>query len=152
MKNRFHHALRVSNKIETKIANLFASNGYEVISMSNDNSYDFVIKKGFEVKTYEVKTDFFIRKDFDTGNMFIEYECRNKPSGISTTSADWYVYYYFNLDELWFIKTSDLKDLIEEYTFLTTFQSGDDNSNTRGYLIPRNEPHIKELFTIRKLC
>jgi len=35
----------------------------------------------------EVKTDF---KTHETGNIFIEYEDRNKPSGLSITKADWW--------------------------------------------------------------
>ena len=42
-------------------------------------------------KTIEVKSD---RRTKETGNLFIEYYSRKKPSGIETTSADWWFYYY----------------------------------------------------------
>ena len=47
--------------------------------------------------TYEVKTDFKCAPLFDTGNLFIEYECRNKPSGISISQSDWFVTYFIYL-------------------------------------------------------
>ena len=40
-------------------------------------------------KTIEVKNDLLTAK---TGNVFIEYECRGKPSGISTTQSDFYCF------------------------------------------------------------
>ena len=47
-------------------------------------------------KKVEVKTD---RMTHKTGNVFIEYESRGKPSGIATTDADYWVY---KIDEVGF--------------------------------------------------
>ena len=41
--------------------------------------------------------------------------------------------------ELWLISTDDLKKLIADNDFPTTKDSGDEGSNTEGYLIPRWE-------------
>jgi len=41
-------------------------------------------------ETYEVKADRLVHK---YGNFFIEYECSGKPSGISTTQADYWILY-----------------------------------------------------------
>jgi hypothetical protein len=43
-----------------------------------------------ENKKIEVKTDARLSKK--TGNAYIEYECRGKKSGISTTEADYWVF------------------------------------------------------------
>jgi hypothetical protein len=152
MTGGFKHALKEAKKIEKKIGDYFTSKGYEVLSISSDNTCDLIIKKGDKKKLYEVKTDYIIREDFDTGNMFIECECRNKPSGIATSKSNWYIYYFINLNEMWFIKTSDLKFLIIQNDFELKKQVGDEGSNTQGYLIPRFRKDIKKLFTIKKLC
>lgn len=60
--------------------------------------------------TYEVKSD---RYAFKTNCCFVEYECSNKPSGISTTKADYYVYFVVKPNEEydWYkIPTQVLKD------------------------------------------
>ena len=64
------------------------------------------------------------------------------------TKADWWVNTFHYLNELWFIKVSNLKKLIKENDFKQTEQSGDDGSNTRGYLIPREQ--FKENFIVKK--
>lgn len=152
MKNRFLHALRKSKEVERQIADHFTSKGYEVLYISTDNTCDLIVKKDNITKLYEVKTDFIINEHFDTGNMFIEFESRNKLSGIATSQSDWYIYYFINLNEMWFIRTAYLKYLIITNDFKVKEQAGDEGSNTKGYLVPRFRKDIKELFTIRKLC
>jgi hypothetical protein len=99
--------------------------------------------------TYEVKTDVLCRPHSDTTNMFIEIESRNGPSGINVTKADWFVMYYKYFDELWYIKTTDLKVLIRNNNFKITEQAGDEGSNTSGVLIPRYQ--FKSHFKVRRI-
>ena len=40
-------------------------------------------------KKIEVKTDY---QATQTGNIFVEYESRGKPSGMATSEAEWYCY------------------------------------------------------------
>jgi hypothetical protein len=89
------------------------------------------------IKTLEIKTDVLVKPTYDTGNMFIEYQCRGKPSGISVTTADLFITYFKNLNELWVIPTSDLKELVSTYRFRQVTNAGDKGSGTCGYLIPR---------------
>ena len=57
--------------------------------------YDLIIiKDGKEIKI-EVKSD---RQASQTGNLAIEYECNRKPSGISSTEADFYIYFIVIVD------------------------------------------------------
>lgn len=88
-------------------------------------------------KTLEIKTDVLISPTYDTGNMFIEYECRGKPSGISVTTADLFITYFKNLNEVWVIPTNELKELVSTYRFREVKNAGDKGSRTCGYLIPR---------------
>jgi len=146
----FWSDLRKGNETEIKISFLYENNGYTRVEKRDDGKYDLLLQKDDIMKSFEVKTDFYVKSDKDE-NIFVEYEYKNRPSGISTTEADWWVNYFYNLKEVWYITTEDLRNLIEEYTFLTTYQSGDDGSNTRGYLIPRNEIEIKKYFKVKKI-
>ena len=140
----FNKDLIIGNKGEEVVLNDLISLGAIVLINRTDNSdYDFMVSQNGNNITYECKTDFFP----DTGNIFIETKCRGKDSGIYVTKADWWVNIFYYLDEIWFIKVSDLKKLIKENDFKKTEQSGDDGSNTRGYLIPRNE--FKQHFIIK---
>jgi len=110
----------------------------KLIKINNNNKFDFIIEHESGLsRSYEVKTDTYISESKDSGNMFVEFECRNKPSGISTSLADWFVYYIPYLSEIYYIKTDDLKELISNNNFKVTNNSGDLNSNTKGYLINR---------------
>ena len=65
--------------------------------------YDIEITKDNVVTTYEVKAD---RQAHTTGNIAIEFEYNNKPSGISVTRADYYAYYVvkpYNLFDLYLL-------------------------------------------------
>lgn len=114
----------------------------------NDNRYDLIMEKNGLESTYEIKTDVYCKPSYDTGNMFIEFECRGKDSGINVTQAKWFVTYYKNLNEIWYIRTDKLKEIINSNYFRTTQFSGDAGSNTKGYLIPRES--FREHFIIRK--
>lgn len=67
--------------------------------------------KLLEHKKIEVKNE--EKMSFLTGNIYIEYECRGKKSGISTSEAD---YYAFKLahERALIISTSELKEKIKE--------------------------------------
>jgi len=115
------------------------SMGGKLISDNKNNKYDLLISKGEEQITYEIKTDVYCKPDRDTGNMFIEFECRGKDSGIMVSEAKWFVMYYKYFNELWYIKSSDLKELVQTETLRMTSNSGDVGSNTRGFLLPRHQ-------------
>lgn len=111
---------------------------------------------------YEIKTDVFIKPErfiyseffkkemkhpaIETGNMFVEYHSRGVDSGIVTTTADVWMYFYYYLNELWIIEVDKLRKLIKDNEFPRHEDSGDPNSHTMGYLIPRFE--YKEHFKI----
>ena len=74
--------------------------------------YEEKIRDLFEGEgSIEVKTERDIWAD--TGNMAIEIRYKGKPSGISHTEADWFIYWYRDLsfNNLWMIKVDDLKSL-----------------------------------------
>lgn len=103
-------------------------------SDNKTNSHDLIVKFKNREYSYECKTDFFD----DTGNMFIETHCRGKESGILVTKADWFVTYFKKNNEIWYIKTAKLKEILNGHEHKKTTQSGDANSETQGYLLNKN--------------
>jgi len=133
---------------EKDIASFFKSRGYTINKTKNDSKYDFKMTKNGKTKTVEVKSDYkCITPSIpslptkDTGNIFIEYQSWGKAGGIEATEADVFAYMFGALKprELWLISVYDLKELIKNNNFITTKDSGDEGSDTEGYLIPRWE-------------
>ena len=86
-------------------------------------------------KTIEVKTDLQASK---TRRVFVEYESRGKPSGISKTKAD---YYCFVVSEFSYIiiKTTALKNKCRKYLKTSLDKKGGDNNTSKGILLPLAE-------------
>lgn len=145
----FKKDLLLGNEGEDVLREFLNSKDCKPISKNDDRRYDLkMLKKGVET-TYEIKTDFKCAPLFDTGNIFIEFECRGKESGIMVTEADWFVTYFKYLNEIWFIKSKKLIQLINDNNFPTFSDAGDLNSNTKGYLINRKK--FKKHFNVYKL-
>ena len=85
-------------------------------------------------KLLEVKNDRMIHK---TGNLFIEYESRDKPSGLATTTADYWIYRMSELDSSLILPTKALKEVCRVYFKQNIFiKNGVDNNTSKGFLIP----------------
>jgi hypothetical protein len=84
-------------------------------------------------KKIEVKYD---RKTKETGNVYIEFESRDKPSGIKTTQADFWTY-YIDDDFTITISTKKLKDKMKNLfeTNRAKIVSGGDDNTSKGLLI-----------------
>jgi hypothetical protein len=145
----FKDDLVLGNQGELIIKEFLEQKGCIFIDTNNDNKYDLKMLKNNVETTYEIKTDVLCNPTRDTGNMFIEFQCRNKPSGIETSKAEWFVTYFKFLNEIWFIKTQKLKNLISENNFYVIKNGGDIGSNTHGYLINREK--FKEHFNVYKI-
>ena len=95
----------------------------------NHKEFDIMIPEVEE--TIEVKLDELADK---TGNVFIEFQSRNEPSGIETTTADWwFIYIKKDLSKCIRIKTDELRQLIKDKTFRIV--PGGDENTSMGYLI-----------------
>ena len=145
----FNEDIIIGEAGEQIIVNDLTKMGAKFIQFNKDNKYDLSMNVNGEIITYEIKTDVFIRPENDTMNMFIEKECRGKSSGIEVTQAKWFVTYFKHIHEVWYIKTETLKELIAKNNFKITSNSGDHNSKTSGYLIPRLD--FKKHFIIRAI-
>ena len=60
-------------------------NGVIILNYNEDKKYDFITS---DYLKYEVKCDEYSLK---SGNVFIEFYGYDKPSGITTTEADYYI-------------------------------------------------------------
>lgn len=132
---------------EDFVRDFMINKGYDFVSDNKDNKYDLLMS--FEEKEikYEVKTDVLLSPQNDTGNIVVEFESRGKPSGISVSEAEYYVYYMPKLNEIWNIKMDDLKNLIKSNNFKEVV-GGDEGSDTKMYLI--NRRRYKNHFRIHK--
>lgn len=89
----------------------------------------------------EVKTE--RNKWYDTRNIFIEFEYRGEPSGISTTTAKYWAHIFYkdgmNCGVL-VLNTSvlkyNLKRMYEEDASGIKIVSGGDNNESSGFLVP----------------
>jgi len=133
---------------EEFIKEFMIGKGYEYISDNKNKKYDLLMSYDNKEIKYEIKTDVYVSPDYDTGNIVVEFESRGNPSGISVTEADYYVYFMPKLNEIWNIKMDKLRSLIKTNNFREV-SGGDDGSNTKMYLIKREE--YKEHFKIHKL-
>lgn len=85
-------------------------------------------------KLIEVKSDRLIHK---TGNLFIEYRSRDKPSGLATTTANYWIYRMDILDTAIIFPTELLKKVCRVYYKNNEFKmKGGDNNTSEGFLIP----------------
>ena len=161
MKYNFKLDIEYGEKGEKIIVNELKSFGYKFISFNKDNKYDaLLLNKANEEVKFEIKTDVWcipekeiqtpfgiVKESRDSGNLFVEFECRGKHSGIVVTKAKYFVTYFPYLQEAWFILTNNLKNLIEENELPITINAGDEKSETKGYLINRElyKKHFKIL-------
>lgn len=146
-KYNFKDDISTGEKGEEIVRTILVDNGMTFINDNKNAFYDLkLLSKENKEILFEIKTDEYCTPENDTGNLFIEFECRGKKSGITTTKADYFVYYYAYLNEMWIIKTSKIIELIEYYSFRSVNNAGDKGSNTKAYLFPRRK--FSEFFKV----
>lgn len=117
--------------------------------------YDMLFKDIYNKDvTYEVKTDLYCKPSRDTGNIAIEHrrkgykdETQIEETGIRKSKSHYYIYYFWNLNELWMIKTPELRKLI--FDMVDSGEIGvpgtrkhkwmGDGQRSLSYLIPRQK-------------
>jgi len=89
----------------------------------------------------EVKTD-----RHDTTNFFFEFECSGKPSGIMTSQASWYAYYFPLLDCIYMLPVVQLRQYIKKnwnwftakYKRKVLSHSSNRGWSATGFALPRD--------------
>jgi len=142
----FKQDIITGEKGEDVIIQHLNSLGFALLNKNKDYRYDYKMKYGDKIITYEQKTDIYPR---DTGNLVVEFESRGKPSGISVTESDYFLTYFPHFKEVWNIRTSDLKSLIGYLQPEIRANSGDKNSNTKLYMLKKSR--VRNFFKVHKI-
>ena len=107
----FFRDLGIGQKGEEMVIKSFASHGWTAVERRNDALYDFEMHHtDGRMMQVEVKRDTAALR---WGNVYVEFECRGKPSGIAITGADVYVFVIGT--RLLCIYTDALKNLMVKY-------------------------------------
>jgi uncharacterized protein YuzE len=91
------------------------------------------------------KGDFKVEVKMDTmahvtGNVFIEYSSRGKPSGIAVTDADYYLYIIAEFNHAIILNVENLKERLRFYYKHNMYiRNGGDDDTSVGFLVPINE-------------
>ncbi len=101
--------------------------------------YDIEFTSDNKITRYEVKTD---RMTYKTSNIAIEYECRNKQSGINATTADYFAYFVTDTKDtnkyvLFIIPVDYIKQRIKSRDYRGNISGGDYNAS-KMYLFNAN--------------
>lgn len=148
-KYNFKEDKKVADQGENFVISHLESLGFKLVRKSVKNKdgehRDFDLLMSYKEKEimYEVKTDMYP----DTGNLVVEFECRDNPSGINVTKADYFTTYFTKLGEIWNIKTEALRVLINNNKFKAV--PGGDDKEAKMYLIPREK--FKGHFKVHKI-
>lgn len=123
--------IRLGNEYQRKFISLIT---YDSVTVAHGNfkPYDIAVMRGTERTLYEIKAD---RKTVTTGNIVIEFACNNKPSGITSTVADNWIYFAVGMGQFYCIPTEDIKQAIED-TKYTRIIKGGDRLKSQMYVFP----------------
>lgn len=113
----------------------------------NDFNYDLkfgqigedIIAEIFSTKKVEVKRDKWICK---SGNIAVEFKSRGKPSGIATTTADYWCFILSGEMEdkiILLVEIEKLKYIARTYFLNGSIKSMGDNNTSEAVLIPFSE-------------
>lgn len=129
----FDTDLQNARETEKEVATLFSKIFDAKIEFCKTNSHDLEFTFNGKIFRIEIKEDF---KAKYTGNVAVEFECRGKPSGISTTNATHIVYKIHENEKInyYIAKTDTLKTLIENTAYHKIVSGGDIGSNSKCYL------------------
>ena len=111
-------------------------NGVSNITYNNDKRYDIKGVYKSNVTKFEVKSDRYK----NTGNMALEIKDNDKPSGISVSEADVFVYNYTNISDIYvyifFIPLVELKKVLKDNTATLKIIKGGDDKEASIILLP----------------
>lgn len=124
----FKKDLEFGNEYEKKALEYFKYVKYK-IKEGYFKPYDIKLKlETGKYERIEVKCDRLASK---TGNIVIEYECNKKPSGLSTTEADKWIYFIHNTNKVFIIPTDELRNIVKNCKSV----NGGDNKLSKMYLL-----------------
>jgi hypothetical protein len=120
----FKSDLIFGNKYEQEFVNYLGYDNFKIIE-GHFKEYDIEIVIDNVIIYFEIKADRLTHK---TNNICIEYECNNKPSGITTTKANHYGYFEIINDNeyrLYVIPVNIIKKNINKKLYNRCINGGD---------------------------
>ena len=134
--SKFRKDLEFGQNYEKKFIEIMKPKSSKIIG-GNFKYWDLEIFEDYKVIKYEIKSDRLAHK---TNNLCIEFECNKKPSGITTTQADYYGYFIIkDKDEfqLYNIPTKFIRECINNKLYSRTMNGGD-GYKSKFYLFDKN--------------
>ncbi|NIQ14577.1 MAG: hypothetical protein GTO02_09305 [Candidatus Dadabacteria bacterium] len=132
----FTNSLQYGKLYEEKAKEYFEYDEY-VHPEGKISEYDIIFKKDNTEVKVEVKAD---RQAWKYGNLCIEIESNNIPSGLSITEADYWLHFIVSptgdITEAYKIPVSELKKIAINYEY--TKRPMGYNKLSRGLCIPKN--------------
>jgi len=126
---------------------LFEWYNWKTLKICDNNQYDLLVQKKEKKLKIEIKEDFTCQK---TGNVGLEFFCRDKPSGVSTSQSDYYLYkiHTRGIVRYFLISKKTLIKMIRDERYYRIVSGGDEGSNSWNFLFKFNviRAHGKELF------
>lgn len=126
---KLNNALIFEKQAQERIIKYY-NNEYSLLNECKNSNYDFELSNNIK---YEVKTDF---KAVKTTNFFIEYIQFNRPSGIQTTKANFYIIIipFITKTKYYLIETLELEFFILTKQFKYIVEPTEHNNFTGGYI------------------
>lgn len=128
----FYNDLKFGEFYQNELVKVLKAKNFKIME-GYFKEYDLIIDDVMPIY-YEVKSD---RNAYKYKQFCVEYECNNKPSGIETTTADFYAYFSVNPNktyDLYIIPVIDIKTVIKEYKYNCT-KIGGDRKASKFYII-----------------
>lgn len=122
--SNFLRDLKTGQKAEDSFKDYLEQQGYKVEKNTSKSrkelkEYDLLVNDKTKV---EIKLDLKAPK---TGNIAIEFQCNNKPSGLTSSKSPIWVYIIDNI--FYIFKKQDLDTLFEEKKYKRVVSGGDGN-------------------------
>ena len=140
MINKFNRDLQTGQYFENELLKHIEYNSYSK-AWGYFPYYDIsILDKDLKEIKIEVKADYYIHK---TNNIAIEYERRDKNSGINITTADyWAIFEYIDFNDkskytLYYIPTDNIKQYIKDCKYHNDVKGGDFKAS-KLYLFDKN--------------
>lgn len=120
---------------ERQIVHHFISKGFKIDDISNSSEWD-IESNG---KRFEIKTNFYEYKKYRHPMIIIEVESNGVPSGLSVTTADYYILYY-PFENMFYIESvENIKEMVASGKYDKVV--GGRNNLATMYQVPRS--HFK---------
>jgi hypothetical protein len=130
---RFYQDLGDGKKGERAISNFLKENGYITGKQSDGADWDFRVKMGDVIKSIEVKTDRWAHfKETSRWSMYIETTHKGKVSGVSSTKADYFVYYFPYRETAFIFDTEKLREAMNSRGDIFVRRPGGYNKTCMG--------------------